>query len=474
MKTAVPARPHAALLFVSIAPLVASCGFEPSAAPRSYELDASTIEALDGYPDVQGQIRGALAMLYGTPQEPRYMVTGRWLDDGYDPNYPRYAAADGGSGAFDDAQLDALQADNERRFSKQLALLEAKRFEEVRVRRMPELDAYWRDVLGRSEELGDGFADQARRTFVEYYPTLSESAELYRRQCLHCHGNSGGGDGPTAASLSPRPRDYRRGIFKFTAVKDKARPRREDLLRILTEGVNGTAMPSFRRFSDAQLHGLIDYVMLLSKRGESERLLVAGFEADEVLTAEMVVETYMEVEDKWRAAEDYFVAFDGVIPEPTPAMIARGRALFEDDARGGCAKCHGVSGRGDGDSAYKDPEHTISAYDDDWGHPIFPRNLVGGIFRGGKRPIDIYRRIYSGINGTPMPAVGESTGADGERLLDDDAMWALVHYVRSLSERPDGFGLVPIAHVARSERGDTDASAKHEGPDPVGQGGAGR
>ncbi len=42
---------------------------------------------------------------------------------------------------------------------------------------------------------------------------------LYRRNCLHCHGVSGAGDGPTAPFLYPPPRDYRRGIFKFTSIR---------------------------------------------------------------------------------------------------------------------------------------------------------------------------------------------------------------------------------------------------------------
>ena len=47
---------------------------------------------------------------------------------------------------------------------------------------------------------------------------------IYRRNCLHCHGVSGAGDGPTAAFLYPTPRDYRRGLFKFTSTPIGARP----------------------------------------------------------------------------------------------------------------------------------------------------------------------------------------------------------------------------------------------------------
>src|SRR5687768_12420679 len=38
---------------------------------------------------------------------------------------------------------------------------------------------------------------------------------LYRKHCVHCHGISGDGAGPTAGFLNPYPRDYRNGVFKF-------------------------------------------------------------------------------------------------------------------------------------------------------------------------------------------------------------------------------------------------------------------
>ena len=35
-----------------------------------------------------------------------------------------------------------------------------------------------------------------------------------------------------------------------------------------------------------------------------------------------------------------------------------------------------------------------------------PRNLRLGIYRFGRRPVDMYRRIFAGINGTPMGTMG--------------------------------------------------------------------
>ena len=49
------------------------------------------------------------------------------------------------------------------------------------------------------------------------------------------------------------------------------------------------------------------------------------------------------------------------------------------------------------------------------------------MFHGGNRPDDIYRRIFSGINGTPMPAF-EAKLADQPELF-----WHLVHYVQHIS-----------------------------------------
>ena len=42
---------------------------------------------------------------------------------------------------------------------------------------------------------------------------------LFREHCVHCHGVTGDGLGPTAAFLNPYPRDYRPGVFKFKSTE---------------------------------------------------------------------------------------------------------------------------------------------------------------------------------------------------------------------------------------------------------------
>ena len=66
---------------------------------------------------------------------------------------------------------------------------------------------------------------------------------------------------------------------------------------------------------------------------------------------------------------------------------------------------------------------------DAWGFEGAAADLSSGMFRGGDRPVDIYRRIYSGINGTPMPAFNK-TFAD-----DPDKIWYLVHFIKETGNR---------------------------------------
>jgi mono/diheme cytochrome c family protein len=420
--------------------------------PRTTEVDE------EGEPLValatQEHIAGSLAMLFGSPANPRFLRTAQWVDDGLDPNWPTYAVGDDGSGEFDEDELAALHADNRRDFARELAAVEAGEFERVRIPSwLPDLAADWRAHLASkpADQRDEEFKTEAARLLVEFYPTLRDSAELYRQQCLHCHGTEGGGDGPTSRFLNPRPRDYRRGIFKFTAQKDKSVPTRADLYTILDEGVTGTAMPSFRRFSKAELHGLVDYVRLLSIRGMVEHDLVTTVTNDDVLSAETVLESYASVWEKWNKAPEKWTEVASQVPAPTKESLERGRTLFMDAGTGNCFSCHGAEGRGDGSSAFTTVPETgeiIPAYKDDWGNEILPRNLRQGVFRGGRRPIDIYYRIKNGINGTPMPAAVSN--------MTDEDIWALVHYVGALSEQPRTRAKRAAAH-AGSQHGDSQA-----------------
>jgi hypothetical protein len=67
--------------------------------------------------------------------------------------------------------------------------------------------------------------------------------------------------------------------------------------------------------------------------------------------------------------------------------------------------------------------------------------LTLGVYRGGRRPIDLYRRIYSGVNGSNMAPL---VVLDGESEKDrQQRIWDLVNFVQVLPYRAmrDQFGI---------------------------------
>jgi mono/diheme cytochrome c family protein len=275
---------------------------------------------------------------------------------------------------------------------------------------------------------------------------------LYRQHCVACHGISGDGAGPTAALLTPYPRDFRNGLFKWISTVAGAKPTRDDLERTLRRGVPGTAMPSFVRLPDDEIQALIEYVRYLSIRGETELYLVRlVVDEDEYLplNVDWVIEDgLLPAAQSWQRVERDPGRWL-IQPPPEPPMdaasIELGRELYASkDAQ--CVKCHGPEGRGDGEET--------EIYDD-WNKPkkgvtpeqtkemarlftlpiqkLRARDFREGTFRGGSRPVDLYYRVDAGIPGTPMPAAGPAGGTQG--VLTPEEIWYVVHYIRWLARR---------------------------------------
>jgi hypothetical protein len=78
---------------------------------------------------------------------------------------------------------------------------------------------------------------------------------------------------------------------------------------------------------------------------------------------------------------------------------------------------------------------------DDWGNPLRPANLNQGIYKGGRRPIDLYWRIAKGINGAKMPAHDPS-------IASKEKIWDLVNFVLALPYDPDLLKDVPATPAA--------------------------
>ncbi len=318
--------------------------------------------------------------------------------------------------------------------------------------------AFVSDEAGEQDD--DGAAGDEQQPAVVLVDTvdpewLKQGAVIYRRRCAGCHGVTGDGNGPAAAYLQPKPRDYRRGIFKFTSTPYGAKPARHDLVRVLRRGAKGTSMPAFPWLPDDELEAVIDYVILLSQRGELEQYALQlaryDYDEDEEIDFMEFVDGLANIREAWQEADDLVVS--PLTPEPsyTQESILAGRRVFLDE-KNGCYKCHGRDAEGQThwlsheflstqESLPEDQRQQINY--DDWGYPAPAADLTARFLHGGRRPIDIYRRIYTGINGTPMPAFSQ-TFSD-----DPDKIWHLVHYVMSIVE---GKGVRPEEKTGQTAR----------------------
>ncbi|MEW6775080.1 MAG: ethylbenzene dehydrogenase-related protein [Bdellovibrionota bacterium] len=211
---------------------------------------------------------------------------------------------------------------------------------------------------------------------------------LYEANCAICHGVKGDGRGPGSYLLSPKPRDFTKGIFKFKSTPTGSLPADSDLLRVIGEGIPGTSMPSWPSLDEASRREIVAYIKTFSPRFQSEQPAAA-----------------VSISDS---------------PVLDAASIERGKKAYETLA---CVACHGAAGRGDGIGG--------SALKDAWGDPIRPLNFTSGAkMRGGGTARDLFRTLKVGMEGTPMPVFG---------YLPDDQLWDLAAYVHSLGIKQPPF-----------------------------------
>ncbi|MFQ5565340.1 MAG: c-type cytochrome, partial [Paracoccaceae bacterium] len=210
---------------------------------------------------------------------------------------------------------------------------------------------------------------------------------IYAKRCVGCHGEDGDGMGPAAERLNPPPRDFTMALYKFrTTGFDDYVPNDEDLLRMIRDGMPGTAMPGWGDvLSEADMRDLIAYIKVFG-----------GLE-EEVPTDQV----------------DY-----GVQVAISEDSIAKGRELFRDR----CVECHGESGKGVATKRLKD----------DNGARTWPRNLTKPwTFRASNDPRDIFTRISVGIPGTQMPSFADPKS---KKMLTIEERWHVANYVSSLAE----------------------------------------
>lgn len=222
---------------------------------------------------------------------------------------------------------------------------------------------------------------------------IAHGKEVFEVHCVACHGTKGDGNGPAATFLTrQRPRNFTLGVFKFRLTQGDL-PTDADLLRTISRGVRGTAMPAWYELPLDDRLAVIQYIKYELAVDRSDPQKPDYYFLDEAPGEPLQI---------------------GPPPAPSAALIAHGQEIWRQAK---CWECHGLSGRGDGEKA--------AGLKDDWGFPIQPANLTSGQFKSGPGVSDIFRTISTGLSGSPMPSFHDA--------FSDVDRWALAYYILSLS-----------------------------------------
>jgi DMSO reductase family type II enzyme heme b subunit len=215
---------------------------------------------------------------------------------------------------------------------------------------------------------------------------------IYDKWCAGCHGDTGAGDGVAAAFMLPQPRDFTRGVYQIRSTASGELPTDGDVLRVVEGGMPGTAMPEWK-----------------SRLSKQERADVSAY-----------LKTFSQF---FKGAAPKPLVF-GKAPGGSAAGVTEGRQVYRKLE---CFKCHGDAGLGDGPSA--------SSLKDDWGRPSRAADLTESWnFNGGAAVEEIYARLRTGLDGTPMPSFSDAIDS---KVITEEQLWRVAQYVRSLSpEKP--------------------------------------
>jgi cytochrome c oxidase cbb3-type subunit I/II len=233
---------------------------------------------------------------------------------------------------------------------------------------------------------------------------IAYGKEVYERRCIGCHGAKGDGNGPAATFLfNQRPRNFSAGVFKFR-LSQKPVPTDGDLLRTITRGVRGTAMPAWYELPLTDRLAVIQYIKYVLAVDRSDASKPYAYFMEEPPGQPLYI---------------------GKPPTPSQDILVHGKEVWQNAK---CWECHGQTGKGDGEKA--------AGLKDDFGFSIPPANLTSGQFKSGPAVEDIFRTISTGLSGTPMPSYRDS--------LPEQDRWALAYYILSLSAFTDSLTGEPL------------------------------
>ncbi|MEH2519552.1 cytochrome c oxidase cbb3-type subunit I/II [Bradyrhizobium sp. AZCC 1610] len=254
---------------------------------------------------------------------------------------------------------------------------------------------------------------------------IAYGKEVYQRRCLGCHGESGDGNGQAATFMyKQRPRSFAAAVFKFRLTKEPL-PTDGDLLRTITRGVRGTAMPAWHELHIIDRLAVIQYIKYELAVDRSDPAKPYAYFKEEPPGPPLYI---------------------GRPPVPSEQMLTRAKNVWQSAK---CWECHGQTGKGDGEKA--------PGLKDDLGFPSPPADLTAGQFKSGPTVEDIFRTMTTGLSGTPMPSYRDP--------LSEEDRWALSYYVLALSAYKDPLSGEPLPIAPSDRRALDDPALEADTPD---------
>lgn len=224
--------------------------------------------------------------------------------------------------------------------------------------------------------------------------TIELGKKVFQQRCIICHGEKGDGKGLVGIIHRVQkkgsvhdifPRDFTTGVFRFRTTPTGCLPTDDDLLRVVSNGIPRSYMPSFVDVPTDERKAVIQYIKTFAKRWKEEEPC-----------ASIAVNK---------------PAFVG-----TPESIAKGKELYKKMK---CWECHGEEGRGDGPKSDK--------LKDDWGNKVLPFDFTSGATKMGFSPENVFLAYSTGLDGSGMPSYEDS--------ISEQDRWHIVSYTLVLMGR---------------------------------------
>lgn len=241
---------------------------------------------------------------------------------------------------------------------------------------------------------------------------LNNGKSVYTEYCLSCHGVNGDGAGYSGKGLSVPPRNFKLGQYKFGKVVSGELPNDQDFYDILKKGLHGTAMLPWD-LSDQQMFNVVQYIKTFAP-------------------------------EKWEGVDKKLGApiFAGKDPYGVAhkeSAIQRGKEVYHVVAQ--CWTCHRayvghdefsqISQKINGSPATEfDPDmYHVKIQPSDYGYSSMPPEFTSDFVRSAVTVEELYVRLNAGVGGAAM--------ASWKGVLQDDEIWAVSHYVKSLMDLKD-------------------------------------